>query len=55
MSSPHKSQFRRALSILASERFPFKELITHKFGLEDAEKGIEVSSSKEALKAIIKP
>ncbi len=52
-SSPHRSQFRLALAILASKAFPFEELITHRFGLEDAERGIEVSRRKEATKAIV--
>jgi L-iditol 2-dehydrogenase len=45
--------FRKALELMATGRAPVKQLITHRFSLEDLPKAIEGVHSKEILKAII--
>ncbi|MFW9908269.1 MAG: zinc-binding dehydrogenase [Candidatus Thorarchaeota archaeon] len=37
------------------DRFPFHELVTHHFSLEDAQKALEVQGQQESLKAVIHP
>jgi threonine dehydrogenase-like Zn-dependent dehydrogenase len=49
------TQFREALAVLNSGRFPFAELFTHKFKIADALKAIEASEKGKCIKALIKP
>lgn len=51
------TQFETAINLLYSKLdcFPFKELVTHKFGLEETENGIETMKKHEGLKIAIKP
>ena len=49
------TQFRSSLAVLNSGRFPFVELFTHKFKIDDAQKAIEVSEKGECIKALIMP
>jgi L-iditol 2-dehydrogenase len=51
------TQFETAVSLLYSnfDTVPFKELVTHKFRLEETEKGIETMKKHEGLKVVIKP
>ena len=45
-----------ALQLIADGKVRVKELITHRFGLADAQKGFElVAQGKEAIKVIIEP
>lgn len=45
-----------ALEMIATGRFPVKDMITHRFGLADAQKGFQlVAEAKESIKVIIEP
>lgn len=48
-------QFGDAIKVLKSQKFPFEELFTHKFKIEEALQGIEASERGECIKAIITP
>ncbi|MHA1906917.1 MAG: zinc-binding dehydrogenase [Candidatus Thorarchaeota archaeon] len=37
------------------DKFPFRELVTHHFSLDEAQKALEVQGSQESLKAVIHP
>ena len=52
------TQFETALNLLyyQRDRFPFKKMITHRFSIEDAAKGIEKMNTKdESIKVVITP
>ncbi len=49
------SHLWRAANLVAAGRYPFDRLITHRFSLEEATRGLEVTESKESVKAILKP
>ncbi|MCS7131173.1 MAG: zinc-binding dehydrogenase [Hadesarchaea archaeon] len=49
------TQFREALAVLNSGRFPFKDLFTHRFKIENALKAIQASEKGECIKAMIAP
>jgi threonine dehydrogenase-like Zn-dependent dehydrogenase len=52
------TQFETALNLLyyQRDRFPFKKIITHRYPIEEAAKGIEKMNSKgESLKVVITP
>ncbi|MFW6280192.1 MAG: zinc-binding dehydrogenase [Planctomycetota bacterium] len=49
------SHLWRAANLVAEGRYPFDRLITHEFSLDEATKGLEVTESKESVKAILKP
>ncbi|HJX24270.1 MAG TPA: zinc-binding dehydrogenase [Candidatus Bathyarchaeia archaeon] len=52
------TQFETALNLLyyQRDRFPFKKMITHRFSIEDAAKGIEKMNAKdESIKVVITP
>jgi len=46
-------QYRKALSLLASGRIRADKFITHKFSLEEVEKGIKTIKEGKALKAVV--
>jgi L-iditol 2-dehydrogenase len=46
---------RRALSLIASRKINVKDLITHRFVLEDMTSAIKMQSSPEAIKVIVNP
>lgn len=52
-SSHH--HYKEALSLIVSKKIPIKKLITHVYPLEEFKKAIEIISSGEALKVVIKP
>jgi len=45
----------RAASLVASGRYPFEKLVTHTFPLEEATRALEVTESKQAVKAVLLP
>ena len=47
--------FRRVLYILTNYQYPFQELITHKFKIDEAEKAIFHVANKRGIKSIIVP
>ena len=47
------SHLWRAVNLVASGRYPFEELITHTFPLEQANQALEVTESKESVKAVL--
>jgi threonine dehydrogenase-like Zn-dependent dehydrogenase len=49
------SSFRRAVNLMASGRIDVKSLITHKLGVEDAEKGFKMLQNREGMKVLIMP
>jgi len=49
------SHLWRAVNLVASGRYPFENLITHTFPLEQAPRALEVTESKEAVKAVLVP
>lgn len=49
----HHLQYQSALKLLSSQRIRGEKLITHRFPLEEIEKGIQVVKKGKALKAII--
>ena len=52
------TQFETALNLLyyQRDRFPFNKIITHRYPIEDAAKGIEKMNTKgESLKVVITP
>ncbi len=48
-------QFSEALKVLNSRKFPFEELFTHKFNINEALRAIETSERGECIKALIAP
>jgi len=48
-------QFERALEILASREYPFTELFTHRFKIEEAREAILASERGECIKAMVTP
>jgi L-iditol 2-dehydrogenase len=46
-------QYKKALSLLASGRIKADKFITHKFPLEEVEKGIKMVKEGKALKAVV--
>lgn len=46
-----------AIGVLSSHynRFPFEELVTHTFSLDEAQKALETRENRESVKAVIKP
>lgn len=48
-------QFGDALKVLSSRKFPFEELFTHKFKIDEALQAIETSERGECIKALIAP
>ena len=51
-ASSHR-QYKTALKLLSSHQIDGQKLITHRFPLEEIEKGIQVVKEGKALKAII--
>jgi len=49
------SHLWRAVNLVASGRYPFRDLITHVFPLEEAGRALEVTESKESIKAVLTP
>jgi threonine dehydrogenase-like Zn-dependent dehydrogenase len=49
------AQFGKALEVLGSGKFPFVELFTHRFRIDEALKAIESSEKGECIKALIVP
>lgn len=48
--------YAEALEMIATGRFPVKDMITHRFGLADTHKGFQlVAEAKESIKVIIEP
>lgn len=48
--------YAEALKMIESGRFPVRDMITHRFGLKDAQKGFRlVAEAKESIKVIIEP
>ena len=48
-------QFSDALKVLNSRKFPFEELFTHRFKIDEGLQAIEVSERGECIKAMIAP
>jgi threonine dehydrogenase-like Zn-dependent dehydrogenase len=48
-------QFAHAIEMLSSREFPFEKLFTHRFGMGETLKAIEVSERGECIKALIVP
>ena len=48
-------QFKTALSFLRSTRAPLDRFITHTLGLDETEKGIEVTGSEGSMKVVVVP
>lgn len=49
------SHLWRAANLVASGRYPFERLITHTFPLDQATRALEVTESKESVKAVLLP
>jgi threonine dehydrogenase-like Zn-dependent dehydrogenase len=49
------SHLWRAVNLVASGRYPFDRMITHRFPLEEATRALEVTASKESVKAVLLP
>ena len=49
------SHMWRAARLVASGRYPFERLVTHRFPLERATEALEVTESKESIKAVLVP
>lgn len=49
------SHLWRAANLVASGRYPFEKLITHKFSLDQATDALEVTERKESVKAVLLP
>jgi threonine dehydrogenase-like Zn-dependent dehydrogenase len=49
------SHLLRAAQLVAAGRYPFEKLITHAFPLEQATRALDVTESKEAVKAVLLP
>jgi len=49
------SHLWRAANLVAGGRYPFDRLITHRFPLDQATRALEVTASKEAVKAVLLP
>ncbi|MBI4167944.1 MAG: zinc-binding dehydrogenase [Candidatus Aenigmarchaeota archaeon] len=49
------SQFKKALYVMKNYDFPFDKLITHRFGLEQAQEAVENAEKRNGMKTIIKP
>jgi len=49
------SHLWRAANLVASGRYPFEKLITHRLPLEDATRALELTESKESVKAVLLP
>jgi len=49
------SHLWRAACLVASGRYPFDRLVTHTFPLQEATRALEVTASKEAVKAVLLP
>jgi threonine dehydrogenase-like Zn-dependent dehydrogenase len=44
-----------AIQLVCSKRFPFEDMVTHRFALEDANKAFDAIKRKEAIKAVLIP
>lgn len=44
-----------AIELVCSKRFPFEDMVTHRFPLEDANKAFETILNKQAIKAVLVP
>jgi len=49
------SHLWRAANLVASGRYPFDELITHRFGLDQALEALEVTERRASVKAVLFP
>ena len=49
------SHLLKAVDLFLSGKFPFAELVTHKFALEEATAAFEVIENREAIKAVLLP
>lgn len=49
----HHVQFKKASALLSSGRIPGEKFITHRFSLDEIEKGLKKVKSGEALKAVV--
>ncbi|HEY4629815.1 MAG TPA: alcohol dehydrogenase, partial [Blastococcus sp.] len=52
-SSPDHN--KEALRLIASGEVPVKDLITHRLGLDDVRKALDIVASGEAIKVTIEP
>ena len=52
-----KERMRRLMSIVAANRFPFRELVTHKFALDEIEAAYDLFSHQRdgVMKVAIRP
>ncbi|MFN4132876.1 MAG: zinc-binding dehydrogenase [Candidatus Hadarchaeales archaeon] len=48
-------QFSDSLKLLASGRFPFEEMFTHRFKVEETQQAIETAARGECIKALVTP
>lgn len=46
---------KRAISMAASGKYPYENLVSHTFTFDEAENGFKVGLNKEAVKVILKP
>jgi threonine dehydrogenase-like Zn-dependent dehydrogenase len=49
------SHLYRAVALVASGRFPFERMVTHRFPLEEAGAALEAVESRRAVKAVLEP
>jgi len=49
------SHLYRAVELVASGRFPFERMVTHRFGLAEAGAALEAVENREAVKAVLLP
>ena len=53
-NSPHDAAV--AIDLISAERVPVREMITHRLGLEDTDRGFQlVAEANESIKVIIEP
>jgi L-iditol 2-dehydrogenase len=57
MSNHTHNAYRQAMEMMVRgrDRFPWEDLISHRFSLDDAEKAILTSMTDESMKVLIKP
>jgi L-iditol 2-dehydrogenase len=48
-------QFSEALKVLGSRKYPFEEIFTHRFKIEETQRAIETSERGECIKALVVP
>jgi L-iditol 2-dehydrogenase len=55
LSRRMKHTYRRAISLVVSERVDVRAVVTHTFPLEEAKQAFEVAARREGLKVVIEP